>query len=478
MNDNIFETSCYYWEPITVEPVKGFVPECEPNTRCNVVFRGIHTEVEAISQIVPSGNLFQYLPEISDYYIVMEGKLLAQILEEHPMVKAIILCRLKSASSWGNSTWSSCCCFSPLWCKGISQVTWLDDSWCRYNDEFWYEGNWHNSYEWFTAIDPIESAKFKVDGYECGTNLIEYECAYLKEFEKMDYLRENGGVLYKAFPKERCVIINGALRKYFCETEEQTIALPEGIDKIWEKALIDCKNAAIITLPPSVKTISEGTLSWADNLKILVCNIPVEKIAKNMRTAAIIGFCQATKDGNYTFSEKTIQKNEQYIANNLESLFREKTDHNIILTYISAHMVIAQSSIDGVILRMQAKKKPPKILPDLIDFARVNAEKINAMPQLSSEQLKKGNPIAGKTIVVTGELKNFPEKGKYPERKKFRALVEKHGGKLGSSITKSTAFLVCNDVGSTTVKAKQARENNIPIVSEKEFLSMINSIKG
>jgi NAD-dependent DNA ligase len=141
-------------------------------------------------------------------------------------------------------------------------------------------------------------------------------------------------------------------------------------------------------------------------------------------------------------------------------------------------MVIDKSNIDGVILRMQAKKKPPKILPALIDFARVNAERIKALPQLSSEVLKEGNPIAGKTIVVTGELKNFPEKGKYPERKKFRALVEKHGGKLGSSITKSTAFLVCNDVGSTTVKAKQARENNIPIISEKEFLSMIDSIKG
>lgn len=82
-------------------------------------------------------------------------------------------------------------------------------------------------------------------------------------------------------------------------------------------------------------------------------------------------------------------------------------------------------------------------------------------------------PIAGKIIAVTGELVNFPEYGKYPERIKFRALVEKHGGKLGSSITKKTDFLVCNDTSKATTKVKQAKENNVPIISEQEFLNLI-----
>ena len=43
--------------------------------------------------------------------------------------------------------------------------------------------------------------------------------------------------------------------------------------------------------------------------------------------------------------------------------------------------------------------------------------------------------LEGKTIVVTGELVHFPEHGKYPQRVKFRKLVEKHGGKLGASVS-------------------------------------------
>lgn len=467
---NIFEDSCYLWEPTTISPIESFPLNADPATQCNVVFRGIHTEIEAISEVVSFGTLFQYLPEISDYYIILKGEQLEKILAEHPLVKAIILCR-KGASS------SSCSLFSPVGCKGVGQISLLEDSWVRNNDEFWYEGDWRNAYEWFTAIDPIESTNFKVDSYEGGTETVEYECSYTEEFERFDYVRERDGALYKAIPKNKCIVIKGGLRKYFCDPEERTINLPEGIDKVWEKALIDCKNVETLILPATVKTISEEALSWTDHLKALVCNIPIEKVPKNRQAAAICGFCQAKMDGSYTISEKVNQNYRQYIVANLETLFRKRMDHSILLSYISENMVIAKEEVEKVISSLQDMKKPPKLLSELIAFAGSNAEKIDAMQHLSSDIMKNENPIAEKTIVVTGELVNFPERGRYPQRKKFRALVEKHGGKLGSSITKSTAFLVCNDVGSATVKAKQARENNVPIISEEDFLAMIKKTK-
>jgi hypothetical protein len=86
---------------------------------------------------------------------------------------------------------------------------------------------------------------------------------------------------------------------------------------------------------------------------------------------------------------------------------------------------------------------------------------------------KKERLIVGKNIVVTGELAHFPEFGRYPERKEFRELVERHGGKLVSSVSDQTDYLVCNDADAVTGKLRQARQKNIPIISEKEFLSLL-----
>ena len=81
--------------------------------------------------------------------------------------------------------------------------------------------------------------------------------------------------------------------------------------------------------------------------------------------------------------------------------------------------------------------------------------------------------LTGKAIVVTGDLQNFPEYGPYPKREKFRALVEKHGGKLTGNISGKTSFLVCNDPDIGTVKIQQAKEKGVPIISEAEFLTML-----
>ena len=124
--------------------------------------------------------------------------------------------------------------------------------------------------------------------------------------------------------------------------------LPEEIDKVWEKALIDCKNIETLILPATVKSISEEALSWPKHLKALVCNIPIEKLPKSRQESAICGFCQAKMDTSYTFSEKVNQNYRQYMVANLETLFRKRMDHGILLTYMSENMVIAKGYQDCV----------------------------------------------------------------------------------------------------------------------------------
>ena len=52
--------------------------------------------------------------------------------------------------------------------------------------------------------------------------------------------------------------------------------------------------------------------------------------------------------------------------------------------------------------------------------------------------------------------------------------IEKRGGKVTGSVTSKTNYLINNDTGSGTAKNKKARELGIPIISEEDFLQMMN----
>lgn len=81
------------------------------------------------------------------------------------------------------------------------------------------------------------------------------------------------------------------------------------------------------------------------------------------------------------------------------------------------------------------------------------------------EQIKDGNlPLSGKTIVITGTL---PTLG----RREAEQLVADNGGKAAGSVSKNTDYVVYGEsAGSKLVKA---RELNIPLLDESEFLKMI-----
>ena len=76
--------------------------------------------------------------------------------------------------------------------------------------------------------------------------------------------------------------------------------------------------------------------------------------------------------------------------------------------------------------------------------------------------------LAGKNFVVTGDVTQFKN------RKELQKFIESKGGKVIGSVTSKTNWLINNDVESTSSKNKKARELGIPIISEKEFLEMVN----
>ena len=75
--------------------------------------------------------------------------------------------------------------------------------------------------------------------------------------------------------------------------------------------------------------------------------------------------------------------------------------------------------------------------------------------------------IQNKTFVITGDLKTFKN------RKELQQKIEDLGGKVTGSVSLKTDYLINNDKYSTSSKNKKAKELNISIIDENEFLKMI-----
>lgn len=99
-----------------------------------------------------------------------------------------------------------------------------------------------------------------------------------------------------------------------------------------------------------------------------------------------------------------------------------------------------------------------------------NAAAIDALlPELrleTPEAVEGGSVLAGKTFVITGSVEHFTN------RSELKAFIEERGGKVTGSVTKKTDYLINNDTASNSSKNKKARELNIPVLSETDFLKL------
>lgn len=85
---------------------------------------------------------------------------------------------------------------------------------------------------------------------------------------------------------------------------------------------------------------------------------------------------------------------------------------------------------------------------------------LQAMPQNTQEQ-----SLAGKSFCITGSLNH------YANRDELKAVIEEKGGKVTGSVTSKTECLINNDITSTSGKNKKAKELQIPILTEEDFMN-------
>lgn len=88
--------------------------------------------------------------------------------------------------------------------------------------------------------------------------------------------------------------------------------------------------------------------------------------------------------------------------------------------------------------------------------------KLKAAPQVNENQ-----KFTGINFVITGNVNRFAN------RNEVKAEIEKRGGKVTGSVTSKTNYLINNDVASGSSKNKKAKELGIPIISEEDFIRML-----
>jgi len=102
-----------------------------------------------------------------------------------------------------------------------------------------------------------------------------------------------------------------------------------------------------------------------------------------------------------------------------------------------------------------------------LDSNRAMVDRLHALGvEPVHEATRKGDRLAGKTIVVTGTLTRFT-------REEIQRLIESEGGKASGSVSKKTSFVVAGEsAGSKLVKAKDL---GVPVMTEDEFVAMLES---
>ena len=102
-------------------------------------------------------------------------------------------------------------------------------------------------------------------------------------------------------------------------------------------------------------------------------------------------------------------------------------------------------------------EKNQKILSNLLAEVTIEKPEKNTGAQI----------FEGMNFVITGSVEHFAN------RNEVKAVIEARGGKVTGSVTSKTNYLINNDTTSNSSKNKKAKELNIPIISEEDFLKMI-----
>lgn len=170
---------------------------------------------------------------------------------------------------------------------------------------------------------------------------------------------------------------------------------------------------------------------------------------ENSKTIALPNFIYALGINNVGLSNAKLLCKK--CNNSLEEI--RNADFDTLISIDGFGDVIANS-----ILKYFSHEKNNELIENALKYITFTGTEEN------TNELK----LKNMTFVVTGDVHH------YKNRKELQAHIEKLGGKVTGSVSAKTNYLINNDVNSSSSKNKKAKDLGIPIISEEEFLKLIN----
>lgn len=87
--------------------------------------------------------------------------------------------------------------------------------------------------------------------------------------------------------------------------------------------------------------------------------------------------------------------------------------------------------------------------------------------RIKKSNLEEDNILSGQVFVITGSLKYFNN------REELMDDIAKHGGRITSSVSKTTSYLINNDKNSNSSKNQKAKALNVKIISEEDYFKLV-----
>jgi len=188
--------------------------------------------------------------------------------------------------------------------------------------------------------------------------------------------------------------------------------------------------------------------------------IPLERMAEKSAKNLIESIAKSTEQPFervlYALGIRFVGKT---VANDVAKAFKALSN----LQMASEGELLAVDSIGPRIAESVIKFFGNRINSDIVDRL------VNAGLQFEIEEVElASSALEGKTVVLTGTLPTL-------SRKAASELIEKHGGKTSSSVSKKTDFVLAGE--SAGSKLTKAQDLGITIWSEDEFLSFLGETR-
>lgn len=183
--------------------------------------------------------------------------------------------------------------------------------------------------------------------------------------------------------------------------------------------------------------------------------------------------------------ERMGEKSSQNIINSIEKSKTQNLDRLIFALGIrhvgqkAAKLLASEfENMDNLMLaskeRISSIGGIGEVIADSIISYFSVAQNVNLINELKAKGLNmnfesssKNSALKNKTFVLTGTLEKYT-------RGEATQIIESMGGKVTSSVSKNTSYVLCGD--SPGSKAEKARKLNVEIISENDFENMISSM--